>query len=200
MIDRFWARRVFNERNTETMLAPTAAHDDTERRAMEHRRSRTALILVDGFAGVTALIGMAMLLTSWPFRLPLSSLQRTPFGDYTVPALILGIVVGGSALLAMGATIGRASLGPILALVAGAIMIDWIVGEMTLLPTNLFTDFATGWLQGVYLLVGLAMVVLALRVTPGGWRGMLPYRRDSAHRDSSPSSASSPARSRGRRA
>ena len=133
---------------------------------MEHERSRTALTIVDGFAGVTALIGMAMLLTNWPVRLPLSSLAHTPFGDYTVPALILGLVVGGSALLAMGAMIGRASVGPILALIAGAIMICWIVGEMTLLPTNLFTDFATDWLQGVYLLVGVAMVVLALRATP----------------------------------
>ena len=68
-----------------------------------------------------------------------------------MPALILGIAVGGSALLAMGATIRGASVGPVLALIAGAIMIGWIVGEMTLLPTNLFTDFATGWLQGVYL-------------------------------------------------
>lgn len=144
---------------------------------MEHTRSRTALIIVDGFAGVTALFGMAMLLISWPFRLPLISLRRTPFGDYTVPALILGLVVGGSALLAMGATIRHMGISPVLALIAGAIMIGWIVGEMLLLPTNLFTDFATGWLQGVYLLVGLAMVVLALRAAPGGWRGILPSRQ-----------------------
>lgn len=176
------------------IFAPTAAHDGNEKRAMEQPRSRTALIAIDGFAGVTALVGMAMLLASWPVRLPLSSLQFTPFGDYTVPALILGLVVGGSALLAMGATIGRASVGPVLALIAGAIMIGWIVGEMTLLPTNLFTDFATGWLQGVYLLVGLAMVALALRVAPGGWCGMLPHPNDSARRGTSPSSASSPPR------
>ncbi len=158
------------------ILAPTATHNDNENGGRGRTRSRTALIIVDGFAGVSALFGMAMLLASWPFRLPLSSLQYTPFGDYTMPALILGIVVGGSALLAMGATIRGAGVGPLLALIAGAIMIGWIVGEMTLLPTNLFTDFATGWLQGVYLLVGLAMVVVALRAAPGGWRGILPQR------------------------
>jgi hypothetical protein len=157
---------------------------------MEHTRSRKALIAIDAFAGITALFGMAMLLARWPFRLPLSSLRYTPFGDYTVPALILGLVVGASALLAMGATLRRASRGPLLALVAGAIMIGWIVGEMTLLPTNLFTDFATDWLQGVYLLVGLAMVGLALRAAPGGWHGILPHRHVGAR--TGPSPASSP--------
>ncbi len=141
---------------------------------MDHTRSRRALIILEGFAGVSALIGMAMLLTDWPIRFPANWLQRTPFGDYTVPALILGLVVGGSAFLAMGATIKRVTIAPVLSLIAGAIMIGWIVGEVLLIDH--FTPSSAYWAQGEYLLVGLAMVVLALRAAPGGWRGMLPRR------------------------
>lgn len=139
---------------------------------MAHTRSRKALIAIDGFAGVSALIGMVMLLTDWPVQFPNGWLQRTPFGDYTVPAVILGFVIGGSALLAMGATIRHASIGAGISLIAGAIMIGWIVGEVLLIDR--FTPSTAYWAQAEYLLVGLAMVALALRVAPGGWRGMLP--------------------------
>jgi hypothetical protein len=128
---------------------------------MEHTRSRRALIAIDGFAGVSALLGMAILLLDWPIQFPASWLERTPFGDYTLPALILGLVVGGSALVAMGAMIGRASAGPALSLLAGAIMIGWIVSEIVLLDRAM--PATTYWAQAEYLLAGMAMVTLALR-------------------------------------
>ncbi len=87
--------------------------------------------------------------------------------------MLLGIVVGGSALLAMGAMIKSASVGAVISLAAEVIMMGWIVDEWILLPTNLFTNFAKNWAQAEYFLVGLAMVVLAVRVAPSDWRGML---------------------------
>jgi len=74
----------------------------------------------------------------------------------------------------MGATVRRASVGPALSLIAGMIMVGWIVGEVLLIDH--FTPSAAYWAQGEYLLLGLVMVALALRVAPGGWRGMLPQR------------------------
>jgi hypothetical protein len=141
---------------------------------MEHKGSRRALTVLDGFAGVAALIGLVMLLTGWGYQFPTSWLQGTPFSDYTVPALILGLIVGGSAFVAMVATIKSASVGAVTSLAAGVIMMGWIIGEYILLPITRF-NFAdpTTWQQGLYFLVGLAMAVLALRVVPGGWRGML---------------------------
>jgi len=104
----------------------------------------------------------------------MSWLQGTPFADYTVPGLILGLVVGGSALVAMVATIKSDSLGAIASMIAGVIMMGWIVGEYLLIPEiRFFANLATNWQQGLYFLVGLVMVVLALRVIPGGWHGML---------------------------
>jgi hypothetical protein len=90
-----------------------------------------------------------------------------------VPALILGIVVGGSTMLAMVAAIKSASVGAVISLAAGVIMMGWIVGEMMLLPSSLFTDFVENLAQAEYFLVGLAMIVLVVRVAPSGWRGML---------------------------
>jgi hypothetical protein len=110
---------------------------------------------------LSALLGMAILLLDWPIQFPASWLERTPFGDYTLPALILGLVVGGSALVAMGAMIGRASAGPALSLLAGAIMIGWIVSEIVLLDRAM--PATTYWAQAEYLLVGMAMVTVALR-------------------------------------
>jgi hypothetical protein len=78
-----------------------------------------------------------------------------------VPALILGLVVGGSAVLAMGTTIAHARIAPVLSLIAGAIMIGWIVSEIVLLDRAM--PATKYWAQAEYLLAGMAMVTLALR-------------------------------------
>lgn len=141
--------------------------------------SRRALIVLDCFAGVTALMGMAILLTGWGYRFPTSWLQGTPFSDYTVPALLLGIVVGGSALVAMVATIKSARIGTITSMIAGVIMMGYIIVEYVLVSALRF-DFANpaasvqqGNQQPLWFLIGLVMAVLALRVVPGGVRDML---------------------------
>lgn len=47
-----------------------AAHSEKERINMERTRFRRALIAIDGFAGVSALLGMAILLLDWPIQFP----------------------------------------------------------------------------------------------------------------------------------
>ena len=141
---------------------------------VKHTRDQAMRSARDGFAVLATLIGMCMLVFGWGYRFPMSWLQGTPFADYTVPGLILGLVVGGSALVAMVATIKSVSVGAIASMIAGVIMMGWIVGEYLLIPEiRFFSNLATNWQQGLYFLVGLVMVVLALRVIPGGWHGML---------------------------
>jgi hypothetical protein len=136
--------------------------------------SRRVLIVLDCFAGLTALIGMGMCIFGWGYRLPPSWLQGTPFADYTIPGLILGLVVGGSALVAMVTTIKSARTGAIASMIAGVIMMGWIIGEYILIPQiRFFSNLATNWQQGLFFFVGLVIAVLALRVMPGSWRGML---------------------------
>jgi hypothetical protein len=50
-------------------------------------------------------------------------------------------------------------------------LIGWIIGEVLLI--DFVTPSSAYWAQGEYLLVGGAMVALALRVAPDGWRGMV---------------------------
>lgn len=141
---------------------------------MNTRLLRGSLIFVDGFAAVSALFGGLELETGWPTRFPSSMLQGTPFSDYLIPGLLLGVVVGGSATIATAATIRSRTAGAFWSFVAGSIMAGWIVGEVVILDV-----FATNqafspyfWLQPFYLVVGVAMATLALRLAPGGWRGL----------------------------
>jgi hypothetical protein len=145
----------------------------------EHKSARWSLITLDALAGVAALVGATMALTGWPYRAPLDWLDGTPFRDYLVPGLILGVVVGGSALLATFATIRSAAAGALTSLVAGIAMMGWIAVEWVVVPPVRFDFLDIGrsiqqvtWQQPLYFLVGLAMFVLALRVAPGGWRGL----------------------------
>lgn len=140
---------------------------------MEHTASRRALIALDGFAGLSAVAGMVGLVGGG-VQMPAAWLEGTPFADYLVPGLILGIAVGGSALLAIVATIWNAGTGAVLSLIAGAIMMGWIVGEYILMPNARFglAVLDASWLQPLYFLVGLAMAALALRILPGGWRSL----------------------------
>lgn len=66
---------------------------------MSLRRTRRALLGLDLFLGCTAVAGGVALLLGW-LTPPLDLLQGSPFADYTVPTLLLTVVVGGCGLSA----------------------------------------------------------------------------------------------------
>ena len=138
--------------------------------------ARGALVFVDGFAALSALFGGLELETGWPYQFPATMLEGTPFSDFVVPGLILGLLVGGSAAIATVETVRSASVGAAWSLVAGFIMAGWITGEVLLLDFignaghNLSAYF---WLQPFYFVVGVAMVALAITMAPAGWRGIV---------------------------
>lgn len=122
---------------------------------MRKRNVRVAMITVDAFVALSCFVGAIGLVVGF-MNIPLSVLQGTPFVDFTVPALILGVVVGGSALAA--AAIGLygprrfeawATAG------AGAILVGWMTVELIMI--GLGTP-----IQVVYLTLGLVMVGLAM--------------------------------------
>ena len=78
--------------------------------------------------------------------------------------------------MAMIATLLSARIGAIASLIAGVIMMGWIVGEYLLIPQIRFTfsNLASDWQQGLFFVVGFVMAILAFRVMSGGhWRGLL---------------------------
>lgn len=136
-------------------------------------RAKTAfawLLGVDLFAGIAA-VGGGIGLVGGGIQFPSDWLSGTPFGSYTGPGLILGIVVGGSALVAAAITLLSSRLaGAMASAIAGAVMIGWIVGEVGLIGY-------VSWLQPAFFGYGLAMVALA-----------------ALYRDATPSETDHPAR------
>jgi hypothetical protein len=128
---------------------------------------RTLLLDLNLFLGVTAVGGGVALLAGW-IRIPLSSLVGSPFSDYTVPAVLLTVVVGGSALLAAGLVhLGTVAGLPASAIAGGAIIVFEIV-ECSVI------GFA--WLQAAYLAIGVLIVSLALWIQMAQVGSRVPRR------------------------
>jgi hypothetical protein len=87
-----------------------------------------SFIAVSAAAGAIGLIGGGL-----PF--PPEWLDGTPFSNYVGPGIILGVVVGGSALLASVLVLRGHPLAVPAAFVAGMIQVGWIVGEVLLVGT-----------------------------------------------------------------
>lgn len=123
-------------------------------RVMNQRAVRIAVIVVDLFAAVSAIAGAAGLVFGF-MNIPLSALHGSPFSDFTYPALLLGVVVGGSALVAAVISVfGPRRMETLASAIAGCIMVGWITIEMLMIGLG-------SWLQPLYLVVGLAMIGLA---------------------------------------
>ena len=75
---------------------------------MGERTVRIALVVVNLFAALSTFAGALGLVVGY-MDIPVSELHRTPFADFTVPALLLGFVVGGSALAAALIALFRAA-------------------------------------------------------------------------------------------
>jgi len=79
-------------------------------------------------------------------------LRNTPFSDYTIPALVLAMVVGGSSLIATTTVFTGREAGVLPSVAAGLIMVGYIVVEVLSLPSA-----ARSWFEGVYLGLDLVM-------------------------------------------
>jgi hypothetical protein len=102
-------------------------------------------------------------------RFPLEWLQDTPFSDYTIPALILTIGVGGSSLIAAVLVFTSRDEGVLVSAVAGLVVAGFIVGEVKLLRHGI------SWIESLYLGLGLLIAGLAT----GFW--MTGHRRHRLH-------------------
>lgn len=104
-----------------------------------------ALIAVSAAGGaVYGLSGAPGVNTSW--------LDGSPFSSYVIPSLVLLVAIGGSAALAFLALITRSRRAPMLAVVAGVILVGWIALEVIWIP---FSP-----LQPACLVAGIGMVAL----------------------------------------
>jgi hypothetical protein len=121
---------------------------------MNERNARAAVVVVDLFAAVSAIAGAVGLVAGF-MNIPVSVLESTPFADFTIPALLLGFVVGGSALAAAAiALFGPRRIRALATAAAGCVMVGWIAVEIAMIGLG-------SWLQPSYFVVGLVMIGLA---------------------------------------
>jgi hypothetical protein len=99
-------------------------------------------------------IGGGIGLITGTLPVPTILLRHTPFDSFVIPGLFLGIIIGGSSLAAAIALRAQATRSRAISSAAGVIMVGWIAAE-----TILVRGFS--WLQGLYLLTGIAVVVLS---------------------------------------
>jgi hypothetical protein len=122
---------------------------------VSEKRIRAAVIGVNLFEAVSAIVGAVGLVVGF-MDIPVSALATTPFTDFTVPALLLGVVVGGSALVAAIVTaLGIRRWDALATAAAGCITLGWLTIEIAMIGLVV-------WAQAIWWLVGLLMVVLAV--------------------------------------
>jgi hypothetical protein len=94
-------------------------------------------------------------------RFPVELLKGTPFPSYRVPGLMPAGLVDGSATGAAAATVCNPGVGGLASLLAGVVMMGWIVGENRILeqPVSRGT-----WTEVFFFAVGLLMALLGLTV------------------------------------
>lgn len=92
------------------------------------------LITIELLMGLSAIGGGIGLLGDW-IGMPREALDGTPFSTFTLPALILMVVIGGSQLGAAWLAWNRHSLAPLASFAAGGILLGWIAVEAAMVDT-----------------------------------------------------------------
>jgi hypothetical protein len=129
------------------------------------RLVRYTLLVLAGFSAVSALGGgMAILVTGGVgMGMPLSMLDGSPFSTFTMPALVLFVVVGGTQVAAFVALLRHHATALAWSAVAGFGLTIWIVVE-----TVIIRGFSA--LQAIYLVCGIAELALVMALL-----GIVPW-------------------------
>lgn len=127
---------------------------------MRQRTIRIGLMLLNGFLGVTAVIGGLGLLLRVPFFSPsLDLLAGSPFGSYAIPGLALLILVGGGGLLAMLLLARRSRWGAPISGVVGTMIVIFEAVELAVIGFTVLLAFYIG--LGVLILTFTAWLWLS---------------------------------------
>ena len=120
------------------------------------------LIVLVVFGALSALLGAVLAIAANGAGVPLEYLKNSPFSSYFIPGLILGVVVGGTQLVAAIALLAKRGIALLLSAVAGFGMLIWIFVELAMIQQY-------SWLQGAYFILGgleLILVFALLGIFP----------------------------------
>ncbi len=128
-------------------------------------RLRIPLVALEAFVALTAIYGAIYTVPLIP-REWLYAGVIAPFADATIPALALGIVCGGSALIALISVLAWPRIGAMASMVAGAAIIIFELVEMLVVgfTAAMYPTQPVAWLQLLYVAIGAAILLLGMRL------------------------------------
>ena len=115
-----------------------------------HHTQEIAMVALQVFAMLSAIASAIEFPSEW--------LDGSPFSSYTIPGIILALIVGGSQFVALWATFRQTEWQSSAAAIAGIILMGWIVGELITVGSS---DSVMLSYQLVYFAIGFAELVLA---------------------------------------
>jgi hypothetical protein len=124
-------------------------------RIMNHWIAFRVLTVLLWFGAASAVGGGVLGVFANGAGVPLAYLKSTPFDSYLLPGLLLGIVVGGTQLVAAILLQRRHPYGLLAAAIAGFGMVVWIFVELAVI-----SEYSP--LQTLYLAVGVVQLILVL--------------------------------------
>jgi hypothetical protein len=125
-----------------------------EMRATDVRTgARRTLIALSTFQALSAVGGGIGMVAADGLSMPKALLLDTPFSTYTLPGVILALVVGGTQALAVWLLLNRRASAMLWSAVAGFGMLIWVVSEIGFMHVLM-------WAQLIYLVTGLLQLVL----------------------------------------
>jgi len=138
---------------------------------MQHKLVRLALAVLEGFGALTAIAGgIGLMMRELPF--PLAWLAGTPFSDYTIPGLVLLVVVGDGMLLALATVFLPREGAVLISMVVGLLMMAFEVVEIASVDSKAGEVLALALLlQVFYFVLGLAIFGLAASLWWAEYRG-----------------------------
>ena len=112
--------------------------------------------------------------------IPVEWLKHGPFTNFTIPALALGILCGGSAMVAAVTTLVRPKMGALTAIVAGVMIVGFELVEIAVVGFAAAESpgQSVAWLQVFYLALGAVVAVLGThlwKAETGSYRGLWPF-------------------------
>ncbi|TMC88537.1 MAG: hypothetical protein E6J22_15675 [Chloroflexi bacterium] len=130
---------------------------------MKHKLVRIALVVLEAFVALGAVAGGIALLTgTFAQGIPVAWLQGTPFSDYTIPGLVLAIVVGGGMGVAAVTVFIHREWAVLISVVAGIFMVGFEVVEAASVDSKAGNGLPLmAGLQVFYFVLGLAIFGLA---------------------------------------
>jgi len=143
---------------------------------MKHALVRLAIGIAEAFIALTTIAGGVLMLAGsyqngvlieagGRGQFPLEWLVNTPFNDYTIPALILAICVGGSSLIGAVTIFTGREIGVLVSMVSGLIMAGYTVVEVVMLRQGI------SWIEVIYFGLGLLITGLAVYLWTIEFRG-----------------------------